>query len=237
MKKIASVLLLSAFVSINLAPTADAAVINHDEVVAILEDPNLDTVTEKAAKRFQPYLRVSNGCVPFPAVDWWGNTSGGLQATGTHNSDCSSSTGQLYVRSGWYNGVWAIMYSWYFPKDYPGHRHDWEAVVVWIDNPANTNPNILQISYSQHGEFVHHPADSFYMSGTHPKVDYGAIYPFGHVLSRTNAQGGTQPLVHWDQISQMARDALNNTDFGAATVPFRDTNNTYWNTLGKAWYK
>ncbi|KAE9106020.1 hypothetical protein PF010_g12585 [Phytophthora fragariae] len=31
------------------------------------------------------------------------------------------------------------MYSWYFPKDSPssrmGHRHDWEHVVVWINNP------------------------------------------------------------------------------------------------------
>lgn len=234
-KKITGLLLaLSILASIILIPAANAATINHDDVVAINEDFNLDTVSETAAKKFQPYLRVSNGCVPFPAVDWWGNTSGGLQATGTHNSDCSSSTGQIYVRSTWYNGVWAIMYSWYFPKDYPGHRHDWEAIVVWIDNPANANPAIQRIAYSQHGEFERHAAEPFYMDGNHPKVDYGAIFPFGHVLSRTNAKGGTQPLVHWDQISSAARDALNTVSFGDANVPFNDNN--FWNNLGKAWY-
>ncbi|WP_411836464.1 NPP1 family protein [Paenibacillus taichungensis] len=25
----------------------------------------------------------------------------------------------MYSRSAWHNGIWAIMYAWYFPKDSP----------------------------------------------------------------------------------------------------------------------
>lgn len=79
---------------------------------------------------YQPFLKVVNGCVPFPAVDSAGNTgyvsffpkiryhnltqrSGGLATSGSSNGGCSSSTGQIYVRGTASNGRYAIMYSWY----------------------------------------------------------------------------------------------------------------------------
>ncbi|MDI3412041.1 NPP1 family protein [Bacillus sonorensis] len=145
------------FSSASLVPTANAGVIDHDKVVGFKEVAP-STVSQKAAKRFQPYLKVYSGCVPFPAVDAQGNTSGGLEPTGAPEGHCSKNTGQVYTRSAWYNGVWAIMYSWYFPKDEAspglGHRHDWEGIVVWVDNPANQNPKALSVAYSGHGKFT-----------------------------------------------------------------------------------
>ncbi|KAF7128511.1 hypothetical protein CNMCM5793_003299 [Aspergillus hiratsukae] len=64
---------------------------------------------------YQPYLKVVNGCVPFPAVDAEGNTNAGLAPTGASNGDCASSTGQIYVRGAAYGDYYALMYSWYFP--------------------------------------------------------------------------------------------------------------------------
>ncbi|ETI39304.1 hypothetical protein F443_15123 [Phytophthora nicotianae P1569] len=44
------------------------------------------------------------------------------------------------------------MYSWYMPKDETlpglGHRHDWEACVVWID--SLDDPTIVALSASYH---------------------------------------------------------------------------------------
>ncbi|MCY7797762.1 NPP1 family protein, partial [Bacillus spizizenii] len=115
MRKIALAVLMSFFAFISLVPTVDAAVIGHDKVVGF-DEVVPTTIAQKAEKKFQPYLKVYSGCVPFPAVDAQGNTSGGLQPTGAPEGGCSKHTGQVYSRSTWYNGMWAIMYSWYFSK-------------------------------------------------------------------------------------------------------------------------
>lgn len=115
MKKMVFPVLMSFFVFISFVPAIEAAVIDHDKVVGFHEVVPT-TISQKAAKRFQPYLKVYSGCVPFPAVDAQGNTSGGLQPTGAPEGNCSKHTGQVYSRSTWYNGVWAIMYAWYFQR-------------------------------------------------------------------------------------------------------------------------
>ncbi|MCY8242199.1 NPP1 family protein [Bacillus haynesii] len=240
MKKIFLALFLFVFSSISIASTANAAnVIDHDKVVGFKEVPAV-TTTQKAAKRFQPYLKVAHGCVPFPAVDAQGNVSGGLEPTGDPKGHCSKSTGQVYSRSAWYNGVWAIMYAWYFPKDSPlpgfGHRHDWEGIVVWVDNPANKNPKVLSIAYSGHGKFEKVAPSSTIMEGDHPKIRYDAPQaPINHSLYVDSIKGGMQPLIGWEDLTPAARNALNTHDFGAANVPFNDAN--FNNNLRKAWFR
>lgn len=115
MKRIVLLLMVSLLACIPFATAVEAAVINHDQVVGFQEVSPV-TVTQIAAKRFQPYLKVYHGCVPFPAVDQQGNTNGGLQTSGSPNGNCSSNTGQVYSRSAWHNGVWAIMYAWVLPE-------------------------------------------------------------------------------------------------------------------------
>jgi hypothetical protein len=44
--------------------------------------------------------------------------------------------------------------------------------------------------------------------------------------------GGQQPLIAWESLPAAALDALQNTDFGAATVPFKDS--TFAGNLAKA---
>lgn len=68
MKKLGYVLFLSIFAFFSIVPAADAKVIDHDKVQGFSEVTPV-TVSQKAAKRFQPYLKVASGCVPFPAVD------------------------------------------------------------------------------------------------------------------------------------------------------------------------
>lgn len=217
-----------------------AAEIDHDKVVGFRE-VNPTTVTQKAAKKFQPYLKVWHGCVPFPAVDAAGNTSRGLKTSGSHNGGCSSNIGQVYSRSDWYNGSWAIMYAWYFPKDNPspglGHRHDWESIVVWIDNPAVANPLVQSIAYSGHGQYKKAAPSAASILGTNPLVGYDSNWPLNHELDVSgNVSGkGMQPLIGWDDLTPAARHALNTTDFGSANVPFKDSN--FKNNLAKAWYR
>ncbi|MBY9062036.1 NPP1 family protein [Sphingomonas yunnanensis] len=217
-----------------LSMTAHAATIDHDKVVGFPDS------AKGYYKTFQPYLKVFTGCVPFPAVDSAGNTSGGLKPEGTESGSCSKSSGQVYIRADRYNHDCAVMYSWYFPKDQNadgpannGHRHDWEDVVVWLSSCSN-DAKILAVSYSAHGKYE--KKTDPHLDGDHPLVAYQQDpAPLDHSVTDTSTKGGTQPAVTWSDLTDAARKALNDTDFGKADVPFKDAN--FSANLKKAYYK
>ena len=151
------------------------------------------------------------------------------------------------------------MYSWYMPKvrsthPYPsprtvpipsppprackqdepstgiGHRHDWEGIVVWIDDPTKAEPTILGAAASAHGGFS--TSTSPPLDGTSPLIQYYSIWPVDHQLGFTDTEGGTQPLIAWESLTDAARTALQDTDFGSANVPFKDGN--FESNLAKA---
>lgn len=59
------------------AQLASRAVISHDAVVGFTEAAPATTEGDLILK-FKPFLKVTNGCVPFPAVDADGNTRYGF---------------------------------------------------------------------------------------------------------------------------------------------------------------
>ncbi|GMF16200.1 unnamed protein product [Phytophthora lilii] len=233
-------------VSIVIAALASLAsvsgdVISHDLVVPFAQ-PTPTTDLQKAAVKYKPQIHISNGCHPYPAVDKNGNTSGGLNPTGGESAKCKGSGygSQVYGRAVKYQGVYAFMYSWYMPKDETlnglGHRHDWEACVVWVDDIAASSPKIVALSASAHSGYnKYYPPSSSYFSGNSAKIDYSSSYiVIDHSLSATSTAGETQPLIMWDQLTDAARTALENTDFGSANVPFKDAN--FQTKLGNAYY-
>jgi hypothetical protein len=156
-------------------------------------------------------------------------SSGGLATSGASNGGCSSSTGQVYARAATYNGYYAIMYSWYMPKDSPsdglGHRHDWENIVVWL-SAATTTATIRGVAISAHGEYQ--KVTSPHLTGTRPRIGYISYWPVNHQLIDETAQGGEQPVIAWESMTAAARTAIENTNFGDATPSFRDSNfNSY----------
>ncbi|KAL3456834.1 NPP1-domain-containing protein [Aspergillus heterothallicus] len=216
------------------------AVIDHDAVVGFPETVP-DSTLGQLYLAYQPYLYVESGCVPFPAVDAEGNTSGGLSPTGSASGDCASNTGQIYARSSMADdGATtstassphgnAIMYSWYFPKDSPstglGHRHEWEGVIVYLSSWTSSTgaDNIVAVCPSAHGGWD--CATSGFSTGgaggAHPLLKYYSVWPVNHQMGLTGTVGGMQPLVAWESLTEAARSALEATDFGDATVPFKE---------------
>ncbi|KAE8989831.1 hypothetical protein PF011_g18607 [Phytophthora fragariae] len=122
------------------------------------------------------------------------------------------------------------MYARYFPKDMywgtfseTGHRHEWASAVVWLDNPALEKPKILAVSTSQ--------ADGVYriVKNGPPLCDrYSCAPRFTECINGTSPMlmvGETQDLIIWEQLTEEARGALSETDFGKkAKVPFIDAN-------------
>ncbi|PLB33734.1 NPP1 family protein [Aspergillus candidus] len=209
---------------------AQAASIDHDKV-----RPLPQTIPEGAQGElylaYQPRLNVVNGCVPYPAVDAEGNTGAGLKPTGPTNSSCTTSEGQIYVRSRTDEDSTrtALMYSWYFPKDAAspgsGHRHDWEGTIVWVSSPTSTSPeNIEAVCPSAHGKWNCATKDDFSLDGSNPLIEYVSRWPLNHQMDLTEEVGMLQPLVAWESLEEGIRKPLAETDFGSAHLPLRDGN-------------
>ncbi|KAH7239832.1 hypothetical protein FSOLCH5_014242 [Fusarium solani] len=210
------------------------AVINHDAVQPFEETVQTGAIGD-AIKKFEPFLHIAHGCQSYPAVDADGNTSGGLQDTGSSTGGCrDQGRGQTYVRAKERNGQIAIMYAWYMPKDMPNsgvstgaHRHDWENVVIFVDSAG---AQLVSAAASGHGSYK--KTNSPQREGDRPKVEYFTNFPTNHELQFTDTLGRDLALVDWDAIPQASRDALNSADFGKATVPFKD--DTFDGNLEKA---
>ncbi|KAM5356855.1 hypothetical protein ACJ41O_003501 [Fusarium nematophilum] len=195
----------------------------------------------RAIEIFNPILHIAHGCQPYTAVNDNGDISGGLQDSGSVEGGCRDrNKGQTYARAAWHNGKFGIMYAWYFPKDQPnagnvagGHRHDWESVVVWIDNPDNQNPRMLGGAASGHGDYS--TTTTPIRSGNNVKVEYFTQLFLNHQLQWTNSDGRSYWISDWDAMPQKAKDALNQNNpnpFGKANVPFNNVN--FQNNLRKA---
>lgn len=163
------------------------------------------------------------------------NSSGGLQPSGSATGGCKdTSKGQTYARLGSLNNSTAIMYSWYMPKDQTvdgvstgAHRHDWENVVVWLSDPAGS---VLGGSASGHGEFK--KTTGALPGGDTPQVEYFASFPTNHELQFTNTVGVKLAVSDWDAMPTAAKTAIQNTDFGSASPPFKD--GSFESNLAKA---
>lgn len=196
-------------------------------------------------------------CVPFPAVNADGGVTGGLKGTNKNDACMYAPLGsQVYGRAGWHNGLWAIMYAWYFPKGFwglfPSRRHDWTDFVVWIDNPKLETPKILGFSMSKsnmeyskktrlwpsnfvgYRRFGRYNPTIFFGSNTSLRLDYKAILLSSPYLNLASMDGEYQDLIMWEQLTDAARAALNDKkNFGEAKVPFSDE--YFQGHLNKAW--
>ncbi|KAK1938898.1 hypothetical protein P3T76_008973 [Phytophthora citrophthora] len=217
--------------------------IDHDKIEPFPQ-PEPVTVSEKAAIKFKPQLN---------------EVTGGLKGT-NGNGVCKYAPmgAQVYGRAGWYKDIWAIMYSWYFPKGFnwmklPSRRHDWKSVVVWIDNPDLETPKIVGVAlsksdtkywkqlklepsyfagYRREGRRSHRTY--IYGSNTSLRFEYEASDAGSPYLDFCYVDGEYQDLIMWEQLTDEARAALNNGEsFGDAVVPISEEH--YEKHLDNAW--
>lgn len=113
-----------------------------------------------------------------------------------------------------------------------GHRHDWEHVIVWINNPDVPNPTILAVTPSAHSGYSKYaPPNADTLDGSSVKVNYESTYPMNHATDITTEPGEFQVLIMWDQMTEAARHALNTVSFGDANVPMNESRN--WTRPGR----
>ncbi|KAI9987149.1 hypothetical protein PInf_023032 [Phytophthora infestans] len=182
------------------------------------------TDAQKAILKYKPQLKIEEGCHPYPAVQKDGAISSGLRWSGPNNIGCKGPSlgAQIYARSTWLKGKWAVMYAWYFPKGRApipaprsyGHRHGWEYAVVWLGE-ASANATILGTSMSAAiGWAKESPTPKEYLDGNSLMVAYYFNDDsINTAVKYTEDAGEFQDLITWDQLSDLARDALVKTDW------------------------
>ncbi|MER6093096.1 NPP1 family protein [Streptomyces bluensis] len=196
---------------------------------------NADT-TEQT---WQPaYDYDTDGCYSTPAIGPDGTVNGGLNPTGALNGECRDASDldntNGYSRYKCNNGWCAVMYGLYFEKDQAvagssigGHRHDWEHVVVWVQN------NQAQyVATSAHGSFNIYTRDQIRWDGNHPKIVYHKDGISTHAFRPANSNDeppenhkGTwqyPPLVGWNGYPAGLRDKLSAYNFGSANFGLKD---------------
>ncbi len=212
--------------------------------VALAAPPaGLPASAEALETRWQPaYDYDTNGCYPTPAIGADGTLNGGLKPAGSLSGECHDLSDldhtNGYSRYKCNNGWCAVAYGLYFEKDQAlansgigGHRHDWEHVVVWVQNDQ-----AKFVSTSAHGDFVVHDGAAVRWEGTHPKIVYHKDGASTHVFRLGNP--GDEPpenhyhtwryptLVGWNGYPAGVRDKLSNADFGSANFGLKDANFT-----------
>ncbi|MEU4384147.1 NPP1 family protein [Promicromonospora sp. NPDC023805] len=182
----------------------------------------------------------SDSCFPAAAIDSSGRLNGGLDDSGPVTGQCRSGhlgRANTLSRVKCNNGWCAIVYSLYFEKDMScanctptSHRHDWEGVVVWVQQGQGT-PGY--VSVSRHGQYeTKRWSDISEKNGTRVKAVYHKDGGSTHIMRF--AKSGERPeawgngawdepaLVGWDRLDAGLRDRLNGSSWGDANFPLKN---------------
>lgn len=201
----------------------------------------LPEAAPEADRKFQPAMDYDkDGCYPTPAIGPDGTINPGKDLGGAQNGECRDEVdlddANVYSRSKCNNDWCAYMYAYYFEKDQMaagpggGHKHDWEHVVVWVQNDTP-----VWVAVSQHGNYFWiHRDEIQWHDGTHAKVVYHLDEPFTHAFRHAKSDGGDEPpenhkgtwhlpkVIGWDDFPPGFRDKLVSADFGTASLDLRD---------------
>ncbi|KAI1873960.1 uncharacterized protein JN550_003229 [Neoarthrinium moseri] len=194
-------------------------------------------------KKWQPAMDFdTDSCYNTPAIDANGNMAPGLDHDNTGlSSDCHDlsdlQNNNVYSRARCNNGWCAYMYDYYFEKDVaiqyfpfdPGHRHDWEHIIVFVQNGV-----AKAVAASQHGNYETKAANDVRWEGNHPKMVYHKDGLSTHCFRFANADDDKienalgswfyGALISYNGFPSTAlRDKLMSWDFGDANVGIKDS--------------
>ncbi|KOV69466.1 hypothetical protein ADL00_10765 [Streptomyces sp. AS58] len=218
---------------------AAALVIAFPATAFAAPPPGLPVNADAQELAYQPAFDYdTDGCYSTPAIGVDGTVNSGLNPTGALNGNCRDASDldntNSYSRYKCNNGWCAYLYGLYFEKDQAlpgtslgGHRHDWEHVVVWVQNSQ-----VRYVSTSNHGSFTVHNASQIRFEGTHAKVVYHKDGISTHCFRAATANDeppenhkGTwqyPPLVGWNGYPAGLRDKLTSYNFGSANFGLKD---------------
>ncbi|KAM0197788.1 hypothetical protein ACHAPA_003232 [Fusarium lateritium] len=196
--------------------------------------------TDANSAKYQPALDFDkDSCYNTAAVDPNGNVNPGLPNKGSNPSaGCRDrqrlDNANVYSRSRCNNGWCAYMYEYYFEVDRTGagsggHVHDWENVVVFVQN----NNRIARVAPSAHGEYSG-ATNNPILDGNHALIVYNKDGASTHSfrIAREDERNNVENEYGWWQIADLVawngypndyvQDQLTHHDFGTASIKLVD---------------
>jgi len=149
-----------------------------------------------------------------------------------------------------YNGMDAIMYSWYFPRltgiDHD-HTHDWQTVVVWFNGTGDDPKNYNIYSYSRSTRDGYRSATPDQLYQEQQQIVHYTPHGIAFYFPRNREEAKSNPtfsklsppLYAWDSLSPSQVSAFNDRkNFGGYSAPFSGDDSsfsTFSSHLGAAW--
>ncbi|KAH7207775.1 necrosis inducing protein-domain-containing protein [Fusarium redolens] len=181
--------------------------------------------------RFQPALDFDkDSCYNTAAVDVQGNLNPGLPNKGSPSAGCRDisrlDNANVYSRSRCNNGWCAYITG----RGTGGHVHDWENVVVFVQN----NKRIARVAPSAHGEYkgaTNNPV----LDGDHPLIVYhkNGLSTHAFRIAKEEERYDVENDFGWWQIADLVawdgypsgfvQEQLTHHDFGKATIKLVDS--------------
>ncbi|KAK1973321.1 necrosis inducing protein [Colletotrichum cereale] len=156
-------------------------------------------------KKWQPAMDYdTDSCYNSPAIDQYGKLNYGMDVCyawtteGYCRDEWDLDNMNVYSRARCNNGWCAYMYAYYFEKDQIslclGHQHDWEHVVVFVQDGV---PKFVSISV--HGQYERRKWEDIYKQGTHPRIVYHKDGMSSHALRFAKPKDAI-PENHWNSL-------------------------------------
>jgi hypothetical protein len=230
--------------------SATAAVVPHNSIT-----PQQSNKLNPRIQNARPHFSFDDGCFSYPAADQQGNVNGGLKPGGKSGGECRDSRFvQTYARETildpkvFPGASTAVMYAQYFPKDQGnrssateflgkkfigkhGHIHDWEEVVVFLNNKGEA----IKAAVSSHGGYqaINRNQGNFW-DGNRVKVSYGT----GNLKNNsfrpsTKTANGSPPILDWAAMSPAMQNGITTTNWGKASPKI--INGTFQKKVTEAW--
>uniref|UniRef100_M4BKV0 Nep1-like protein n=1 Tax=Hyaloperonospora arabidopsidis (strain Emoy2) TaxID=559515 RepID=M4BKV0_HYAAE len=196
------------------------------------------TEPQRAAVRFNPTVVVSYGCYLYPAVNALGQISKGLQNSGWPSGMCKGSGHgtQVYGRSTWIKGKFAIMYAYFSPKQQTthgqNHRYGRDYAIVWLATPKAMTFLAVAVGWNEMS-YKFKPGEKV---GESVKIEFGHHGGDRLILGISEKEGGKRlPLIMWEQLPFAARCSLNHARwiYDKEKMPLSDER--FQHLLNKAW--
>jgi len=209
--------------------------------------PGLQKQVSAEVERLAPVFSFDDdSCYPAAAISPSGELNRGLKVGGSITGECREPS-QLREANTYARRVEvridgkvfsATMYSLYFEKDQiaplaGGHRHDFEAVVLW-----QTDGVLTHAAFSAHGGFALVPTGELVLRGGRVAAVYHKDWYVTHCFrqaSRSDVDSArswyTPTPVEWDLMDAGLRGKLAAGDFGKAIVSV--AGDYYYDLLGR----
>ncbi|WP_186328024.1 NPP1 family protein, partial [Paenibacillus xylanexedens] len=116
-----------------------------------------------------------------------------------------------------------------------GDGHDWEGMVVWVDNGGAGNGEMVWIGYWGEGQLRKVRGRNRNSEEKNALIWYNSSWRVNDEVGVRRGVGGSEALMGWEDVSGGGRNGVKTREFGSGKVGMKDKNLT--KNVKKGWFR